>query len=184
MTPLCLKMKKNKKRFIQLVAYGLIIFILSWFFQSQATTTFLFIRHADIGIATGGSNPPLSQEGYNHSVALIDRLIDIDITTGIDQIYVDDTLRSFETALPLSQQTNISIRRQDLSNAESFIGQSLRADKGKIILVVADDDMIPLLVEELHGSKNLPRGGALTQDQLYIVTSPWYGKVKTLKINL
>jgi phosphohistidine phosphatase SixA len=177
-------MKKNKKRLIQLFAYGLIIFILSWFFQSQATTTFLFIRHADTGIVTGGGNPPLSQEGYDHSVALIDRVIDIDITAGIDQIYVDDTLRSYETALPLAQKINATIQRQDLSNAKSFIGQSLRVHKGQIILVVADANMIPPLVEELHGSKNLPRGSALTQSQLYIVTSPWYGKVKTLKINL
>jgi len=39
-------------------------------------------------------------------------------------------------------------------------------------------------VEELHGSKNLPRNDELNFNQLFIVTVPWFGKVKTLRINL
>jgi broad specificity phosphatase PhoE len=160
------------------------IFSLSWFFESQATTTFLFIRHGDIGIATGGENPPLSQEGYNHSLNLIEYIKDIDVITTLNQIYVDDTTRSYETALPLSQTLNVPIEKSAFNNVQSFIAQTLRKHKGEIILVIGDSNIIPSLVEELHGSKNLPRNNNLTHDQLYIVTVPWFGKVKTLRINI
>lgn len=176
--------KKNKKRFLQLFAYLLIIFSLSWFFESQATTTYLLIRHADLGITSGGSNPPLSMNGYQQSLSLADRLRDIDVVAGLNQIYTDQSLRSIETATPLAQALNIDIQTDNLSEVEPFISKTLRAHKGEIIMIVGDAEVIPPLVEELHGSKNLPRNDELNFNQLYIVTVPWFGKVKTLRINL
>ncbi len=176
--------KRNKKKFLKLFAYLVIIFSLSWFFESQATTTYLFIRHADLGITTGGNNPPLSMNGYQQSLTLADRLKDIDVVAGLNQIYTDQSQRSIETATPLAQALNINIRTENLSEVEPFISKTLRAHKGEIIMIVGDAEVIPPLVEELHGSKNLPRNDELNFNQLYIVTVPWFGKVKTLRINL
>ena len=43
-------------------------------------------------------------------------------------------------------------------------------------------DIIAPLVEELHGSKNLPPIQTSEYGNIYIVTIPWFGKVKTLRI--
>ena len=39
------------------------------------------------------------------------------------------------------------------------------------------------MIDELHGSKRLPPFDPNDFDELYIVTSPWYGKVKTLRLH-
>ena len=55
--------------------------------------------------------------------------------------------------------------------------------KGEIVLVVTLGDVLAPLVEELHGSKNIPAFGPDDYDDIYIVTIPWFGKVKTLRMH-
>ena len=54
--------------------------------------------------------------------------------------------------------------------------------KGEIVLVVTLSDAIAPLVEELHGSKNVPEIVENEYGNIYIVTIPWFGKVKTLRM--
>ena len=56
-----------------------------------------------------------------------------------------------------------------------------RDRRGKITLVVADADVIPPLIAELHGKHPLPAFGPTDYSELYVVTVPYYGKVKTLR---
>ena len=56
------------------------------------------------------------------------------------------------------------------------------AGKGEIVLVVTQSDTISPLIVELHGSKNVPEIQADEYGNLYIVTIPWFGKVKTLRL--
>lgn len=58
----------------------------------------------------------------------------------------------------------------------------LRDYKGKIVLVVTDREALPLLIRELQGSKKVPPIADSEHDNLYIVSIPWYGKVKTLRL--
>ena len=59
----------------------------------------------------------------------------------------------------------------------------LKAHKGDIVLVVSHSDIIAPLVEELHGSKNIPQIEQNEYHNIYIVTIPWFGKVKTLRLH-
>ena len=59
----------------------------------------------------------------------------------------------------------------------------MRDRRGKITLVVTDGDAIAPLIDELHGSKRLPAFGPTDFGELYIVTIPYYGKVKTLRFH-
>ena len=47
---------------------------------------------------------------------------------------------------------------------------------------LAPHDAIPKLIQELHGSKKLPPIEPNEYDNLYIVSIPWFGKVKTLRL--
>ena len=55
--------------------------------------------------------------------------------------------------------------------------------RGATALVVADGEAIPVMIDELHGSKRLPPFDPNDFDEIYIVTTPWYGKVKTLRLH-
>ena len=50
------------------------------------------------------------------------------------------------------------------------------------MLVVTDRRALPFLIAELHGSKKLPPMGETEHDNMYIVSIPWFGKVKTLRL--
>jgi hypothetical protein len=50
------------------------------------------------------------------------------------------------------------------------------------VLVVTHTEPLPVLIRELHGSKKVPPMAADEHDNIYIVSIPWYGKVKTLRL--
>ena len=54
---------------------------------------------------------------------------------------------------------------------------------GDIVLIVSGADTIAPLIDELHGSKRLPPFGPDDFNEIYIVTIPGYGKVKTLRLH-
>jgi broad specificity phosphatase PhoE len=53
---------------------------------------------------------------------------------------------------------------------------------GEIVLIVSHSNTIAPLIDELHGSKNVPAFAPNEYDEVYIVTIPRpLGKVKTLR---
>ena len=44
-----------------------------------------------------------------------------------------------------------------------------------------DPDAIPRLIHELHGAYPLPEFAPRDYSEIYVVTAPYYGKVKTLR---
>ena len=51
------------------------------------------------------------------------------------------------------------------------------------VTTVAEPDVIPRLIPEFQGSKKVPPIADAEYDPLYVVTIPWYGKVKTLRLH-
>jgi broad specificity phosphatase PhoE len=61
--------------------------------------------------------------------------------------------------------------------------QVLDDHAGDIVLIVSHSNTIPVLIDELHGSKNLRPIGEKDFNRVYIVTIPRpLGKVKTLEL--
>ena len=50
------------------------------------------------------------------------------------------------------------------------------------VVVVADPSVIPGLIPKFQGSKKVPPMADGEYDNLYVVSIPWYGKVKTLRL--
>jgi len=120
--------------------------------------------------------------GHQRADLLADVIQDIDVVAGVDAIYASEHLRTRETAAPISERLGIDVQVKNPYLVEPFMNQVLLDHKGEIVLVITLEDALAPLVEELHGSKNIPAMALDEYDNIYIVTIPWFGKVKTLRL--
>jgi len=178
------KLRRRRRRLIPIAGFILLCLGLAWFFESQATSTIIFVRHADTDSAMSGENdPPLNALGRRRAELLADVVQDMDVVAGVDAIYASEFRRTQETAAPLAERLGIDIQVRDPYDVEVFMEQVLVDHKGEIVLVVTHSDVIAPLVAELHGSKNVPPIEPDEYENIYIVTIPWFGKVKTLRLH-
>ncbi len=183
-----IKPNKNKRRLrfrlLPILFFVVLSVSLAWFLESQATTTIIFVKHADTELSLEeNSDPSLSILGIERSILLANTLQDIDVIASVDEIYVDETLRTIQTAEPLASRLDISPINRNPYEVDDFMREILSQHKGKIILVVTHSDIISDLIVELHGSKNIPIIERDEFDNIYVVTIPWFGKVKTLRLH-
>jgi broad specificity phosphatase PhoE len=177
-------LKRRKSKLVPIGLFVLTCLGLAWFFELQATTTIILVRHTDTEDATAFTgNPSLSGLGRRRAELLADALADIDVVAGVDAIYVSDSRRTQETAAPLAGRLELDVRIADPYQVKEFMAEVLREHKGEIVLVVTHSDILAPLVEELHGSKNIPPLDGDNYDNIYVVSIPWFGKVKTLRLH-
>ncbi|MDH3533660.1 MAG: histidine phosphatase family protein [Gammaproteobacteria bacterium] len=164
-----------------IVVYTAIAVCLAWFFESQATTTIIFVRHADR--ASGpASDPGLSDAGRRRAAELTRQLVDADVVAGVDAIYSTPVRRSQQTAQPLADQLDLPINTYDIADTELVLERILKNHKGKIILVVGHSNTLPVLIANLGASKLVPPIAADEYDNIYIISIPWFGKTKTIRL--
>jgi len=174
--------KKRRRRRIQVViVYVAIAVGLAWFFESQATTTIIFVRHAEKA-QTPPEDPALSPAGERRVAELTRQLIDADVVAGIDAIYSTPYKRTVQTAQPLAEALNLPINRYDPDDNEAVLERILKEHKGKIILVVGHSDTIPGLIADLGASKKVPPIDEMEYDNIYVISIPWFGKTKTIRL--
>ncbi len=154
---------------------------LSWFFESQATTTVVLIRHAD-RVAGENLNPGLSPAGQLRAKELVRVLGHLDVVAGPDVIFATQYRRTQETAEPLSKALQLPVRIVEADDIVGLAERILKEHKGKVILVIGHSNSIPLLIREFHGSKKLAPIEENEYDNLYVLSIPWFGKVKTLQL--
>lgn len=168
-----------------LASYVTIAFALAWYFNSQATTTVLFVRHAEtIAGESLQEDPSLSAIGRFRAAELVRFLGSIDVYAGVDAIYASESKRAMETVEPLAKHLTVDTRPAKTYEVELFAKQLIEDHKGQIILLAIDANEISPLIAELHGHQSIPSIAADEYDNLYIVTVPWGGgaKVKTLRL--
>jgi broad specificity phosphatase PhoE len=174
--------RKRRRRRIQIVIlYTAIAIGLAWFFESQATTTMIFVRHADKS-ATPAGDPALSEAGRQRVAELTRQLVDADVVAGIDAIYATPYRRSQETARPLADRLDLPINTYDAEDTEDVLETILKRHKGKIILVVGHSDTLPELIANLGASKKVPPIAENEYDNIYVISIPWFGKTKTIRL--
>lgn len=177
------KRRQRRRRIVTVVVYMLMALGLAWFFEQRATTTIVFVRHADTAsITETNRNPPLNARGRARAELLADFLEDIDVVASVDVIYASEFVSTQQTAKPLADRLGLRVNLADPYATGTFMQQVLSDHKGRIILVVTHADTISPLIRSLHGSKNVPDIAADEYDNVYIVTIPWFGKVKTLRL--
>jgi broad specificity phosphatase PhoE len=173
--------RRRLRRQAAVLIFLMVAFGLAWFFESQATTTVVFVRYADRP-AGDGDNPGLSAAGQVRAEELARVLGDIDVVAGVDAIFATQFRMTQETADPLARRLRLPVQVMDVSDVNGLLDKILTDYKGKVVLVVSHTEPLPVMIRELHGSKRVPAMAADEYDNLYIVSIPWYGKVKTLRL--
>jgi broad specificity phosphatase PhoE len=173
--------KRRRRRIQAIIIYAGIAIGLAWFFESQATTTIIFVRHAEKEL-NSGDDPGLSDAGRRRVTELTRQLVDADVVQGIDAIYTTPFRRARETARPLAEALNLQMNTYDAADRETVLETILKNHKGKIILVVCHSDTLPELIANLGASKNVPAIDESEYDNIYIVSIPWFGKTKTIRL--
>jgi broad specificity phosphatase PhoE len=172
---------RRRRRIQVFVIYTAIAIGLAWFFESQATTTIIFVRHAE-QTDHEADDPPLSEAGQRRAAELTRQLADADVVAGIDAIYSTSYKRSTETAAMLSERLDLPINIYDANDTEMVLEEILRNHKGKIILVVGHSNTVPELIANLGASKKVPPIARDEFDNIYIISIPWFGKTKTIRL--
>jgi len=175
------KRRRLRRRIQIIVVYTAIAIGLAWFFESQATTTIIFVRHAEKAAVPAG-DPGLSDAGKRRVAELTRQLLDADVVAGIDAVYSTPFRRTQETAQPIADALNLPIHTYDPSDTEAVLETILKNHKGKIILVVGHSNTLPVLIANLGASKKVPPIAENEYDNIYIISIPWFGKTKTIRL--
>jgi len=175
------KQLRRRRRIQVIVIYTAIAIGLAWFFESQATTTIIFVRHAEKATEPA-DDPGLSEAGQRRVAELTRQLVDADVVAGIDAVYATDYNRTQETARPIADALDLPINTYDAQDTETVLETILKQHKGKIILVVGHSNTVPVLIANLGASKKVPLIDANEYDNIYIISIPWFGKTKTIRL--
>lgn len=177
------KRRRRRRRLQIVVIYTAIAVGLAWFFESQATTTMIFVRHAEAAVDPA-DDPGLSPAGQRRVAELTRQLVDADVVGGIDAVYASRYRRAIETAEPVARRLGLDVQVYEFDpiDNEDVLDRMLEAHKGEIILVVGHSNTLPQLIADLGASKNVPEIAHGEHDNLYIVSIPWFGKTKTIRV--
>jgi broad specificity phosphatase PhoE len=173
--------RRRRRRIQVIIIYTAIAVGLAWFFESQATTTVIFVRHAEKA-AEPADDPGLSPAGQRRVAELTRQLKDADVIAGIDAVYSTPFRRTEETARPIAEALGLPINSYDAANTEAIMEYIVKEHKGKIILVVGHSNTLPLLMADMGASKRVPAIAENEYDNIYIVSIPWFGKTKTIRL--
>jgi broad specificity phosphatase PhoE len=175
------KRRRRQRRIQVVVIYTAIAIGLAWFFESQATTTIIFVRHAEKAVEPA-DDPGLSEAGQRRVAELTRQLVDADVVAGIDAVYSTPFRRTQETARPIADALDLPVNTYDPSDTEEVLENILRNHKGEIILVVGHSNTVPVLIANLGASKKVPAIHESEYDNIYIISIPWFGKTKTIRL--
>ncbi len=173
--------RRRRRRIQVIIIYTAIAIGLAWFFESQATTTIIFVRHAEKAL-TPPEDPGLSPAGQRRVAELKRQLVDADVVAGVDAVYSTPFRRTEETARPIAEALGLSVNSYDAADTEAIIEYIVREHKGKVILVVGHSNTLPRLMADMGASKKVPPIAEDEYDNIYIVSIPWFGKTKTIRL--
>ena len=143
-----------------------IFFILFLFSQlvsaQQNIRTIFLVRHAETG--TGAQADELSAAGAARATCLGKMLKD----AGIKQIYVTDSKRTQETAIPLARALKLTPTILPAKDPNTLIRDLMYAGGGGI-LAVGESETLPFVVARLQAGK-VPPIAANEYDRMFVFT--------------
>ncbi len=173
--------RRRRRRITVVIIYTAIAVGLAWFFESQATTTVIFVRHAEKA-AEPADDPGLSPAGERRVAELTRQLVDADVIAGVDAVYSTPFRRTEQTARPIAEALDLPLYSYDVADTEAIMEYIVREHKGKIILVVGHSNTLPALIGNMGASKRVPPIDEDEYDNIYIISIPWFGKTKTIRL--
>jgi broad specificity phosphatase PhoE len=173
--------RRRRRRIPVVILYSAIAVGLAWFFELQATTTVIFVRHAEKALVPT-DDPGLNEAGKRRAAELARQLVDADVVAGVDAIYSTAYRRTEETVQPVATALGLPITSYDVSNTATIMDEIVKEHKGKIVLVVGHSNTVPALIGNMGASKKVPEIDENEYDNIYVVSIPWFGKTKTIRL--
>jgi len=127
-------------------------------------------------------DPGLTPAGERRVAELTRQLVDADVVAGVDAVYSTPFRRTEETARPVAETLGLTVNSYDPANTEEIMERIVKEHKGKIILVVGHSNTLPALIGNMGASKKVPEIAENEYDNIYIVSIPWFGKTKTIRL--
>ncbi len=162
--------------FLPVVGFLMAALVISWFLNSQSTTTIILVRHAE-KLIDNGDDPALSQEGKLRAYTLAH----VAGKTGVAAIYASQFKRTQATARPLAEQLGLEVQTVDAGDADLLYSDVMARHRGEVVLIVGHSNTIPELVQ-LFGDDEIPEISEDEYANLYVVTIPWFGKRRILRL--
>ena len=170
------KRHRRQRRLIAILGFLVFVTGMAWFFESQSTTTVIVLRYPEPEaeqLPTAGAR----------NAALARTIATIDVVNGVDAIYAAPVEAAQKMAQPISLASEAPVYSMyDPSDVEPLARAVIEDFKGKIVLIITEPDQVAPTIRELHGSKKISEATASELDNLFIVSIPWFGKVKTLQL--
>lgn len=149
-------------------------------YRSATTTTVVLVRHAEKELGTI-EDAPLAAAGERRAERLAQMFGNVRGPGRIDAVYVSDTRRAQQTAMPLTVRLGLQPIVLPGANVDAFVSRVLREQRGGRALVVAHSNTLPEMVHKLSGVAIGPIGDE-EYDNLYVVTVPTFGKASVLQL--
>lgn len=173
--------RRRIRRLIYILMFVLIVTGFAWFLEMRSTTTVMIVRHAEV--EKGVDNPGLSPAGRLRAKELVRLLGDVDVTDSVDAVFATRWRRTQETAEPLARQVDTVLQIVNPAELEKLQEVLVQEYKGQVVLLVLDATDIQSVVSQMSGSKVLKNIAPGEHDSLYVLSVPWFGKVKTLQFH-
>ena len=173
--------RRHRRRIQIIVVYTAIAIGLAWFFESQATTTVIFVRHAEKA-SMPEDDPGLTPAGERRVAELTRQLVDADVVAGIDAVYSTPYRRTEETVRPIAEALGLPVNSYDAADTEAIMERIVKEHKGKIILVVGHSNTVPALIGNMGASKKVPEIAEDEYDNIYIISIPLFGNSYTIRV--
>lgn len=157
-----------------ILVFGL-IFSLLVSCNSQETTTYYLIRHAEKDRTdSGNKNPDLNENGLKRAKKWAEYFKNIDL----DAVYSTNYNRTQQTAKPTANSKNLNITSY---NPGKMYDSVFKANtKGKTVLIVGHSNTTPVFANKILGEKMYENMSDNDNASLFIVTIS--GDDKTSKI--
>lgn len=149
-------------------------------YRAATTTTVVLVRHAEKETVTI-SDPPLAAAGERRAERLAAMFGGVRGPGGIEAIYVTDTRRTQQTAMPLAARLGLRPTVTPAADVGAVASRVLSEHRGGRALIVGHSNTVPEIVRELTGV-NVPAIGDDEYDNVYVVTVPTIGNSSVLRL--
>jgi len=133
--------------------------------QAAEPTVLIIVRHAEKA-SDETRDPSLSSEGVERSLRLSTVLRDV----GVAAVFVSDTRRARETAMPLVSSLGIVAEEYRGREVAALLERILKADAGRTVLVIGHSNTVPTMISMLTVGRETVTLRDDEYDAMFIVT--------------
>jgi len=166
------------------VAFGLVFLAaLAWVVLSASTTTVYVIRHAEITTSGEGGESPLSLAGELRAERLQQVFGGSGPQMALDGVLVSEARRTQDTARPLANALGIPVIVLPGADPEDIADRTLGEFRGGRVLIIADREELPGIVEALSGVA-IPEVTETEFGALFVIARPRYSPPSVSRLTL